>query len=1132
MKSFPASFSLSVFLVAGSLLSAAEPAEQERLFIQGLRTRGYSRLALEYLKNLEKAPPADLAPVLPLEIARTEISLAQESPLDQRTALYDSALKRLKKFEQEQAARPEVVQAKMDIARLVSLEGKVHLSKALRATGGDRGREAKRARDEYFTPARDRITKAMELLDAQMVKLKGSKNDSDIELLETLNRERLQAQFEQAISVLLQAQTYHLSDDAEARGKLAREALKLLNEVSKSDDKNPLCYKAMAWRIPCLLTGDEHTDVLTAYKEMQLLTMNEYTLDAKLLADYFHLSLIPLDLKLSKNILANTKKECQDWLKAKNLALFGNTPGGYGIKVPIREGVDCFVPSTALEVKHAVRYELAEVLVGEAVALKKKNPKLPRVKELFREAQKMLAPLQNTESDLSRKAEHLSLGIFIALRGKKTDLNELTTFKELYFQSRYEIQEFYQAKKEADRKEHLANVALALRRALEVADARVPPRDLLKAGIELTDVYLNLGDLHRTALLGEYLARNNPPDAETARAAAYALEAYVKIFRANQIRAERYRGKGVLSDEVLQAIGQGDQDRFTRLADFVANQPAWKEEPVAQYARYQQAVAALRDNQYPQAIDLLKKIQPSWEGYHVARCQLALALVRLTEDDPPTVVSDAEKEKYQQEAVEVLSHLPDLPAGANPFTLQFHFVARLKQCKMLYRQKKYKELEAFADQMLTRFDQAVSQAKDPKAQLDEKIRTDLRLGLETWKNYARVGLADKLYSEGKYDEVLAITDPVVARVRKQIQDKDPIKDFQLVRDMLELGLRANVQKKKRPEARQIMEMLQRIATDSTLTEGLTGIKPTEILVRLVFQLRAQVQELRQKGKPAEAELRETITSFTLFMDDLTKDLDQLVKQLDGMARGTEKKSIRQQVLGLMARSYASLDQHAKAARLLDRIPEPRDKEGKPLSGEAVRDYLDIRLVYAQELRLARDFKKAGKILSDVKAKLKDSKSLTLLILTNQAEAAEAQLLEDQGKYREALAIWNRMIGRDSRLRSLLADRNFESLLAKYKEKADQNRMASVLARMYKDVQKIWFDCWYHRSYCMYQHGRQKNDERWIKAAANVIVKLETAPRPKGEDEPEGWKHTKGQFRELLKAEKPLRDMYEKLKATP
>jgi hypothetical protein len=1171
MKTHLASLAFSIVLIITPALPAAEPPELERQFLQGLRSRGYSRLALEYLQRLEKSAPPELAVIVPLEIARTQLSLAEESPLDERPALYDQALAKLKKFEADHPARPEVVEAKMEIARIVSLQGKVHLSRAVRHLGDstERGKEAKAARD-HFEEARSKLADAIKLLDGQAAKYKDSKSKTDQAILEVLERDKLQAEFDLGLNVLFQAETFFLSaadDAARKRGELAREALDRLRDVAKRDDKNSLCFKARAWLIACALTGDQPKDALQYYKQIDTLKPDEHNLDGKLLADYFHFGLIPWDDKLKKNILVQIRKEAQDWLKGKGHAAFGSSPGGYGIRIRLNDTDSCFVSATAADVKKAVRLELAEVCVAEADALKTKQSKSPRVKELFQEAEKLLAPLQDTENELTRKAQDLNLQIFIALRGKSNDINQLTRFRDLYFQSRYEAHEYFQAKDPAERKRHLQNIALALERALDMADARVPPKDVLRAGYELIDAYLNLGDLHRAVVLGEHLARTNPPSSETARAAAFALEAYVKILRADQALKE-HRGEGVLTDDVIQEIQRSDLERFRRLSNFIETQKAWTDQPVGQYARYQRALFALRGNHYDEAIPLLRRITKSWDGYSVARCQLALALIRLTEDEPPIAVTESDRKKYLQEAAAVLQSLPPITGQDSPLLLHFHFAAKLKQCKLLYKDKKYQELEAFAGKLLDQFDEVLKQMEDRKVEVEDDVKTNVRLGLETWKNYAKVGMAEQAYGEGKYAEVLALTGPVVARVQKQVQDKEVIKDFLAVRDMLELNLRASVQQNKRAEARAVLALLQQIANDPELTGG-TGIKPTEILVRLVFQLRAQVQDLRAKGKAAEAELKQTIANFTEFMDELAKDLprnarkaaqenqllqgeiDRLKVQLAAATKDAEKQALtdqltklaerrdaaagqerlyRQQIPGLLARSYASLDQHKKAAALLAGIPEPKGHNGRPPGADEVKDFLDVQLLYVQELRHDKQYKQAEAVLDALAKKQTGQKSLTMTILNLETEKEKVHLLEDQGKYSAAVTAWNALTKTGSALRRLLADRNFESMLARYKQEADRNRMAPVLQKMYKDLERTFFDCWYHKAYSMYQYGKQTKKPQWVTAAAKVIVSLENGTKGRDEDEPLGWKYTKAQFLALLAAEPDLKKAYDKVKS--
>src|SRR5262249_27930610 len=137
---------------------------------------------------------------------------------------------------------------------------------------------------------------------------------------------------------LLQAQTFILDPAdkaAEQRGDLAKEADNRLAEVGGRDDKNPLCHKARVWRIACALATDEPRKALRLSGEVGQLSLDEATLDAKLLGDYFHLALVFKDDKYRKNPFEQVRKEGLAWLKDKSLASFGGTPEGYGIAIEV-----------------------------------------------------------------------------------------------------------------------------------------------------------------------------------------------------------------------------------------------------------------------------------------------------------------------------------------------------------------------------------------------------------------------------------------------------------------------------------------------------------------------------------------------------------------------------------------------------------------------------------------------------------------------------------------------------------------------------------------------------------------------------------------------------------------------------
>jgi hypothetical protein len=1153
-------------------LVAQESPEEERQFIHGLRARGLSRLALEYLEKLKakhKLDPA-LAAVLPMEIARTRMSLAQESPLDQRPPLYAKARQELEAFVKKNPEDPQAVPANLEIARIAALQGKAQFSLAVRQSSPTaRALEAQKAWD-IFAAAGKQLDAAIKKLDAQIARLRGAAGEAAKAALEALERDRLQAEFDLGISLLLQAQTNFLDDtdtNAQKRGQLAEEAEKVFQNVAGNDDKNPLGYKARAWLMPCALAMDQPKKAVDLYKEITKVKLADNTRDGKFLADYFHLGLvlIPSAYPAVKKRHEQIAREGQEWLKRKDLAAFGKSPEGYGIWVQVKPGVFCFVPSAAADVKHAIQYEVARALYEEARAIKQKTS--PRRGELCRQAQKLLDALEGVETDLTPKARQLGLDLFVALRGDRIDPDQLKTFKEFYYLARYESRLYYQDAR-AQRKVHLRRVADALTRAIDSADGKVTARDILRAKKDLTDTYLNLEDLHRAAVLGEELARSNAPVPETAQAAGFALEAYARILTADGDLAAAAQGDEVLTDDVLQRIKAGDRRRFLDLALWVEKQPAWHDEPVRQYARYQRALLALRERNFPEAVTLLEGLDTRWQGYPISQCQLVLAAVRLSKDDATRLetgevlgfgvhwevaLSEAERNAYQKRALAALHKLPALTSRSSSSVVRLYFGAKLEECRILYKEKKYTDLETFAAQLLQEF------AKFNQ-NLPEQVKTDLTLGLETWANYAKVGQAEVAYGQGNYDKVLEITGPTVTRIKGLVAKPvaGSVKDFLLVRDMLELAMRANVQKNKpesRTEAKQIFDLLQQVAGNEDLTGGPTGLRPTDTLVRLVVQLKGQVEDLRRQGKAARVDLNTTTANFSEFLDELTRDLDKFTAQLEKLSRQEEKQNLKQQVLGLLAGCYASLDKHKKAATLLARITPPKPKGKQKPSPDAVREYLKFQLLYVQELRKDRQFKKSLEVLDKMGLKVEAKQSLDMIILALEAEKERVHFVEDKAvtekDFRAARIKWHKF-RTNPRLQGFLGDRNFEDILSRFqaserkamqKEKAAQpkdkhniidanyrdreRRTRASLVRMYKEVVRLYFESYYHHTYCIYQSGLKSADtatrQKLINVAANNIKKLETTKNP------EGWELTKHLFLALLQEEQPLRAAYDELK---
>ena len=106
--------------------------------VQGLRENGLSDLALDYLiEQQKKNPTGDLKVVLPLELAKTRLLLAQtESDAAVRDGIIAGAKKEFDEFLKNHPTHPRSAEASLALARVVSLQAKALLSRAYRIDTG------------------------------------------------------------------------------------------------------------------------------------------------------------------------------------------------------------------------------------------------------------------------------------------------------------------------------------------------------------------------------------------------------------------------------------------------------------------------------------------------------------------------------------------------------------------------------------------------------------------------------------------------------------------------------------------------------------------------------------------------------------------------------------------------------------------------------------------------------------------------------------------------------------------------------------------------------------------------------------------------------------------------------------
>jgi hypothetical protein len=239
---------------------------------------------------------------------------------------------------------------------------------------------------------------------------------------------------------------------------------------------------------------------------------------------------------------------------------------------------------------------------------------------------------------------------------------------------------------------------------------------------------------------------------------------------------------------------------------------------------------------------------------------------------------------------------------------------------------------------------------------------------------------------------------------------------------------------------------------------------TEVLAQLVQHVHEQIDRLRREGETAKAALDQITVNFKIFLDNLAKQ---------------QEKNPKPDTLLFLAQGYSVLEDHKRAAELANRVPEPKS-EGKDEAGsQQLRLYQLARVLYGRELRLNKEFKEAEKVL----------KTLSGL----EAKREAIFLLQDQERYAQAGVEWN-------------------------------NLMTSLRPRMQDNkVKELYFDCYYHLTYCYYKNAFQLKDKKkkatQIRAAATLILRLEEHNEPETE-------MVKKRFQEFLVKEPDLKAQYE------
>jgi hypothetical protein len=1083
-----------VALVGAAPLRAQETVEYELELVRKLREKGWSDFAKKKIEDLLKRGDPTLNAALPLELAEINISMARQLDPDQRATLFAAARTQLQDFIKQNQGKGQAALASVKLARLTSYQAQAILSRAMREDDLKSKHEKARPAETMFIQAGKDLEAAIQAIDAALP------TAAPTSLKNLLEQEKRQLRFDIAVNLFDQAKTYVDKDrtaTSAARTNTMEKARKAFEEL-RSDESSQNGWLANAWLMKVAMEQTDRDKVVSFYNKViakeKAKTVDPAVVPAIRLVRYFHIQDLTLPRadevetigdnaigSLSKfkksglDRLHDVQKEGEAWLKA------------YPNSFKTYEG-------------QGVRYELGQAYLTEAFEVQKKDAKA--AKKLFDLASSHFKTLGDYDGDLAERARQLAMSIeFTTVAEGKT---ELRTFDQFMMKAMIERRNVIETSKKMDaakpderkaledaRKKQLKDVIVALNRALALADARTSIQKTDDARYYLCGAYVAYGDLQRAAIVGEALGRARSTR-RSPEGAATAIQTY----------------------STLQARNPDDasiRKRLDDLAAFVLSpeaQTTWKNDPVTSLAHYHLAMAAKGDDPKT-AITHLQKISPDFMDYIYTQGQLvfiAQAAREKTEDKK-------EQAFYVKAIKDALARMPTYNKEDSPSVITMYYFAKLEMSKFMYSEA-IAELsnpaaELKAVKKLTEMSKYVKDLHDqldklPGKTISSENREQIELTMSVMLKYADLGIAETRFrsitaGKARFDQVIAITQNAVNDVLKRASTTPPgehikLKDHKVTGDILSLALRANVQKGDAAsiaKGKAILDALQRLADEKG---NPTSARAVAVLLNDI------AGQIRTMTATKDSSLAETSKSYDAFLDLIAKEY--------------ESKPYDHNATIMLAHAYSSLQKPQKAAALFAKVkpPEGLDKpivvpkneddkarEARLALEEQFSKYWAVQIEYIRALRACKDKESLKTAESTVNVLLKHPNAKYQL----QGMMEKNLILEDQERYREAYIDWSQKFMKMRSLTDRLQD---------------------------KEVQKIYFTGYFHTArtlFKMAKHDPKITDrDKFIKAAANMILKLETSKSR------EGWEIAGPKFAEILEDPeyRELKKAYDQLKS--
>lgn len=1132
MKRWISFIALSASLYLVTPHKADEPPHME--LVRGLRAKNYPDLAMEYLKELakKKGLPKEITDQLPLELARTQVEMAQhlgDGP--QRATLFTEARQNLEAFLKANPTSPFAGEVKLDLARIVGAAAKVQFNKARDQAGDARRASMVSARAQFADAAKslgEAETGIADLL------AKDNKNAK-------LAQAKLDAEYEKGVNLLHLLLTYEGEKEIQDRNKVAAQVKNALEKLVNDNEKNETGWKARAWLLKYLDETDQFLEADAEYKKTFAKLQGGYVEPGKRMARSFLIQMWFRKDANGKEGFTEVTRHGNDWLT--EYRSFANTPEG-----------------------NAVRFALGTVLKNQA----DKDPKSKEAAEQYARAEKLFDELEAVENEFTERARTAKTDILLKRKPEllQTDLKKLGNFRECFVRAQLEIAQINNLEKQkpVDEKkvsQHQQNVLDVLNRGLELADqSNASVQERIDAKFLLVYYLMVTNKPYQAAVMGEELARKNPNSSRAGLAGGYALTAY----------SQAIEGEG---KDLPNSVKAADiPARIKDLAVFIETN--WKNDLAADAARHQLGVLALKDtsfkldpaavdklalpeavvpklqpvvgkrfetekdflaalklspeeakeyrtkivNQarkeeknYPAAIDAFSRVSPAYGLYSQVQFQLAMTALQALKDKVPPPKGKPGWQEYASTILEKISEPKTIDLESNrPF-----IYAKLQLAQIYFAAKKYEEM----DKVVTGLKARLKLMEDKKSASPEDLK-ELAAMIMPMSYYAIYGRADTLYrsdAKDRFTKVRQMVDPIVDQLGTEMQKLVPLKnerakiepviaEKEKEREKAKEDKFDNVVKKLDEEINKLAQQVEALnakekevfQVDPSLFRALIGLALKSnvldgqidrakkildvleksagdfenrglILVDLVQQFTRQIEELDKKGDKAKAEKDKLVAQLSAFLDELAK------QPLDKM---------KPEILRFLAFAYSGMAKHEQAAKLLDKVPEP----GAAAKPDDEKFYYTVRLMLAREYRLSKKLDDASKIQDQLKKTKWGTTSLDL-------RKEEIHLLEAKDLYGAAANAWNKLI-------------------AELKKVVDRGGNPQA-----KDH---YNEAFYHYVRCMYQFAAKNKDakkrEDYLNRAARLIVTLESTDQ---------MGNMKEKYDDLLEKEAPLKAKVEEMR---